>query len=489
MSEEEERARGTGWLRSGPDGEDAEDAQSTRDRDQWTLPPPVSSELRDRERRERVEAFRRGYLAENVAPRLPRISTPPARATAHEPSNSSLAFLESALKYLSELRECTRYEDALSTAIDHGLATKEFFADKHDDFVMDLDGVAPLPYSSWLRPGGVFNGHQHATGCGPNVTQQDLSAVRSRVEQINPNYHNTYTPSSGFDHPPSGSYSRFDHPPGSTRVSPYEYSSSRTWQPHNPTPPTFSLSASSLTDKGQHDHWPVRVVVHAVNTEKMSLQGTMEAYDVPQHSGPGLLSSMHATGEPPKAGKKSAPITTYLEGHIIDFRTHTFLTPGGPDEKKSSTRGAAAPNTRSRDIVFPSASAAADAENWLKLPPFNTSAPESSSHRSEDSPADTLARLLLSTHALAQLNEEYIFMRWKERCFVHNKHSTCDSTPAERQGDQDRGHGLTISGFYYVSLRRSDGRVEGLYFDPSSTPYQCLRLEGSRGGVGSWEFR
>jgi hypothetical protein len=48
---------------------------------------------------------------------------------------------------------------------------------------------------------------------------------------------------------------------------------------------------------------------------------------------------------------------------------------------------------------------------------------------------------------------------------------------------------LTISGFYYVSLRRSDGEVEGLYFDPLSTPYQCLRLRGSAAGWGAWGMR
>jgi len=82
---------------------------------------------------------------------------------------------------------------------------------------------------------------------------------------------------------------------------------------------------------------------------------------------------------------------------------------------------------------------------------------------------------------------ENIFMRWKERCFVHSKDDKCSE--AERAGDQDRGHGLTISGFYYISLRRGDGLVEGLYFDPTSTPYQRLRLEGHRTGWPAVELR
>lgn len=49
-----------------------------------------------------------------------------------------------------------------------------------------------------------------------------------------------------------------------------------------------------------------------------------------------------------------------------------------------------------------------------------------------------------------------------EKCFV-------DPSDAESA--------LTISGFYYVSLRRSDGHIEGLYYDPSSTPFQHLTLD------------
>ena len=36
---------------------------------------------------------------------------------------------------------------------------------------------------------------------------------------------------------------------------------------------------------------------------------------------------------------------------------------------------------------------------------------------------------------------------------------------------------LTISGFYYISMDRSNGEVEGLYYDPKSTPYQHLSLK------------
>lgn len=36
--------------------------------------------------------------------------------------------------------------------------------------------------------------------------------------------------------------------------------------------------------------------------------------------------------------------------------------------------------------------------------------------------------------------------------------------------------GLTIAGFYYISMRRSDGYVEGYYYDKQSSPFQRLSL-------------
>jgi hypothetical protein len=52
------------------------------------------------------------------------------------------------------------------------------------------------------------------------------------------------------------------------------------------------------------------------------------------------------------------------------------------------------------------------------------------------------------------------------------------------------GCGLTISGFYYVSMRREDGVIEGLYCDPQSSPYQYLRLgRVQKSSFPAWSFR
>lgn len=473
VSQEEERARAAGWFNPASSTRTSGDQYRSGNsgRDSWPL-PPSANDVRTRTMQERAEVMQRRYGGDNPPPRLPRISTPPVSSTAT--SSGSPQFLENALRYLNQLRSCYSYEQALSAAIDHGLATKEFFADKHDDFVMDLGEIEPISGSSWLQPGTIFEGHQHATNGNAGLLATRAGAASRSVEQINPNFRSqTAATATGFD-----------HPPGSTRWIEQPVSAFQSLGgipgPVQPTSASMLLTANKTLDPA-HNHWPVRVIIHSIDAERMTLQGTMEAYDVPQH--PHSLSISNAA-DPPKAGKKNAPITTYLEGHIIDLETHSFLTPSPKDhflqgphltEPNNST-----PYTSLSDaIAFPSANEKTDASNWRKLAPFN-----------QHSGDEEMARVLLSKDRMSDVGKDYIFMRWKERCFVHGKGDTCSES--ERRGDQDRGHGLTISGFYYVSLRRSDGVVEGLYFDPTSTPstpYQCLRLKGRSSGWGVVDFR
>ena len=482
LSEEEERASRQIFPR--PDSSRENNVQDQPEappsRLDWTLPPPAS-ETRQRDRQERVEAFRRGYLAENMPPRLPRITLLPGQSSADKYTTST-PFVESALKYLNDLRDCTRYEEALSTAIDHGLATKEFFADKHDDFVMNVEDIDPLPESSWLQPGAIFEGYQYASNPLASMAHR-VESANAHVEQINPNW--GVTPAS----PPSTAGS--DHPPGSTRVTPFD--ASRPWLAHQFTPP--ASTAQNKRQDIQHDNWRVRVVVHGIDRAKMTLQGTMEAYDVPQHPPSHLRTTSTSTTTTPsdrstttRPSKRTAPITTYVDGHIIDLRTHSLLTPTPPAPSPTTTSPypyspPAAPMAPNRyahltpHITFPSATPNTDAANWRKLPPFAALA----------SDAD-FARALLSRARMRAIHAEYVFMRWKERCFVHARDDACDD-PQRHSGDQDRGHGLTISGFYYVSLRRRDGVVEGLYYDPSSTPFQHLRLRGRSAGWPAYELR
>ncbi|KAK6514496.1 hypothetical protein TWF281_004695 [Arthrobotrys megalospora] len=124
-------------------------------------------------------------------------------------------------------------------------------------------------------------------------------------------------------------------------------------------------------------------------------------------------------------GKSS--INTFWEGEIIDFHTNGLET---------------------LNSIMPS-NPRIDENYWKKLDPF---AGYSDSE---------LAQKLTSKRFLEDLAENYVLMRWKEQCFVE-------------PGSQDSG--LTITGFYFVSLSRRTGHIEGYYYDPHSAPYQRLDL-------------
>lgn len=121
------------------------------------------------------------------------------------------------------------------------------------------------------------------------------------------------------------------------------------------------------------------------------------------------------------------------------------------------------------------------------------------------------------------LLRDWILMRWKERCFIPPSQSVqigqngaaaagveavatvnrTRNTAAEGSGGDggDGGDGgggggsgtsgdpssfgLTISGFYYVALRRQTGEIDGLYFDPGSAPFQVLGLRPVGVNVGN----
>lgn len=48
---------------------------------------------------------------------------------------------------------------------------------------------------------------------------------------------------------------------------------------------------------------------------------------------------------------------------------------------------------------------------------------------------------------------------------------------------------LTIGGFYFLSLRRSNGQIQGFYYDPKSQPYQELKLRPQKRLFPTYEFR
>ena len=205
-----------------------------------------------------------------------------------------------------------------------------------------------------------------------------------------------------------------------------------------------SLSTTSPTCPLEGDErWPVKVTIHSIDYSSMTLSGTMEAFNVPDKSSPTRESS----------------ITTFLEGEIIDFNTYTL-------ETKSFN-----------------ADPRVDGTYWRKLPPF------------KELTDDEMVRNLVSKRWLSEeLGMKWILMRWKGKNqqstqllqpYINRSHlkEKCFVTPSDAQSS------LTISGFYYISLRRADGHVEGLYYDPSSTPYQHLSLIPEKKTFPTYEFR
>ncbi|KAL9051248.1 MAG: hypothetical protein Q9162_006137 [Coniocarpon cinnabarinum] len=295
------------------------------------------------------------------------------------------------------------------------------------------------------------------------------------------------------------------------------------------------------------DRWAVRVHLHNVDYESMSLQGTMEAFNMPSGSPTQLqypTSSLRSTQRSSRAGNgtdgatttaressqpdsnianhpedptsKTTTFSTYLEGELIDLDQHTLRT----------------------TTTNVSANATDDAKYWRRLAPFCSVRPLKR-RNSADSGYDTsqeddkekhsnrkggndalLAAVALNPEWLQrEWQEKYILMRWKELCFVpptslrlSSARSLSTPAPASSHGTQaprsaDDGlrrnpsgelehrdpdgtaastpsFGLSIKGFYYVSLRRADGCIEGLYFDPMSSPYQRLEMSVERGSNG-----
>ncbi|TID23992.1 hypothetical protein E2P81_ATG02299 [Venturia nashicola] len=408
----------------------------------------------------------------------PRIRRAVLQDPAPEPSDRS-NWLPSTVKYLANLRYSRTEEDSFMQAVDFHLATKENFMDTHDDFLLDVYSLPPTHETSLLVPGAVFEGQQRAH------TPGDFLSSHEPISRWETEWQSSESANS----------TRREYQPRFTLDE-----VSRQWTSSSSIPPHAQRTRSSRLPGGsiKADFWPVKVRIHAVDYERMTLAATMEAYDVPSQ-GPAVSdfltnladdiwpttgidhNQLHSLPAPPPKKEERKSITTYLEGEILDFKNFTFKT----ESFKSSLDN--------------------DATYWRKLEPF------------KDFTDEELIGRLTSKGYLEHLSQSYILMRWKERCFVRDSPSkTHLSSSGERvhvygspaaAGIEARDAvdfyeavempdgftGLTISGFYYVCMRRGDGAVEGLYCDPQSSPYQRLTLErkgeAELGRFPCWEFK
>ncbi|GAT21537.1 hypothetical protein RIB2604_01004270 [Aspergillus luchuensis] len=302
-----------------------------------------------------------------------------ARISAHRQlhmDNPPNPRLKETILYLDRLRYSTSFEESLTSAAAGGFVHTDFLNGNEDDFILDISSIAPPPESSWLRPGMVFSGSQRAASSASSLfAQRGLSPSASQDPMI----------VNGSDN---------------SRISVYT-TTGRRYLANN----IYHLGG------GKDENWPVKVTIHSINPEDMTLSGTMEAYNIPDKTTPA----------------HDAHIVTYLEGEIIDFNKHTLETKNFK------------------------ADAEIDSTYWRELQPFKNLSDEE------------MTRKLVSRKWITeQLSKQWILMRWKERCFI---------TPT------DSRQGLTISGFYYISLNRQTGHIEGLYYDPGSSPYQQLSLK------------
>ncbi|KAJ5354780.1 hypothetical protein N7541_005824 [Penicillium brevicompactum] len=297
-----------------------------------------------------------------------------ARAAAHRQLQSdgqSSDILKETISYLDRLRYSNSLEESMLAAADSRLPISMDNKSWRDtDFILYTPNIAPPAACSWLRSGMAFSGSQRAASAGSSLLSQRVSSPQTPSEPVIVN----------------GSES-------------------------NPRVSVSTTSGRRYTASHRDENWPVKVTIHHINEEEMTLSGTMEAYNIPDKTSP----------------THDAHIVTFLEGEIIDFNKHTL-------ETKNFKADA--------DI---------DSTYWRELQPF------------KDLTDAEMARNLVSRKWITEeLSRGWILMRWKERCFI---------TPT------DARQGLTISGFYYISLRREDGQIEGLYYDPGSSPYQQLSLK------------
>ncbi|KAG0370475.1 vacuolar import and degradation protein-domain-containing protein [Gamsiella multidivaricata] len=154
-------------------------------------------------------------------------------------------------------------------------------------------------------------------------------------------------------------------------------------------------------------------------TEEWDVKVTISAVDYEAGAVYGL---MEAIDVPMSASN----VVTFWEGEIIDFENHTFWT------KKWAAK------------------ARTDLEHWKRLEAF------------QGIDEKYIIKGAKTGKFRGHIDQKYIFMRWKEKHFVNVSEHTS---------------GLTIAGFYYLSMRRSDGYVEGYYHDQQSTPFQHLSLK------------
>ena len=377
--------------------------------------------------------------------------------------NPSLTHLKHMIKYLSDLRGCATVEEceALAADLDFDTLYETIKPYRNTDFIMNLTVLKPPQPSSWLMPGTVFSGSQHSPQESPALMlHRDREHIRRQV---------------ATHQAASGRWDYSDDMPASLRqlaeAERYVSSLSSSNRPIPTSAPSLNTTQSSNRSL---DHWPVRVVLHSVDLENMTVSGTMSASHIPDKLSP----------TSPDHKPDGSSMNSFFEGEIIDFRKHTLETES-----------------------FRSDGLETDVTYWRNIGPFRElSRKVERVQGAEDGEAEEeMARCLGSRDWLENvMSKEWVLMRWKGKPITHicpEKRTRLTGCLLERCfiAASDSGWGLTISGFYYIAMKRGTGQIEGLYYDPGSQPYQKLTMlpegtkEGSHVGIKrqwpSYHFR
>lgn len=389
------------------------------------------------------------------------------------------------LSYLSRLLDCSASlpEEASALANELGI--------NYDHTLLtSTSTISPPAYSSLLTPGATFTGSQHSPP--PTSVSRDRDYLRRMVASRDRN--RTWHRSEANQNRSSSHLAPQEPTPGSMSLLASAEQSlaqdDRSDRPMDPHPRIhfrgwdYHLAAGTNGEVRRRPsrtphHWPVSVTLHSVDFEAGTLTGTMVAEHIPDDKGGGSASEGN-TGEEKleeesgcgETGKGNS-MSSFFDGEIVDFRKVSLETERYKMEGVRVDKGV-------------------DARYWMGVGPFREVCGQQGDESDKDS---KLATFLRSRDSLDQIMQDWVLMRWKERCFLptanlhprpHATSSSSTSFSSIANGSSSSNNnsntwGLTISGFYYVAMKRDSGTIEGLYYDPESQPYQRLEL-----GVAGW---
>ncbi|GAA5845639.1 hypothetical protein JCM11251_002076 [Rhodosporidiobolus azoricus] len=202
------------------------------------------------------------------------------------------------------------------------------------------------------------------------------------------------------------------------------------------------VETSGETQKGrkEQEQWSVKVIIQSYSPGDKLLTGVMRAHGVSPPPAPPSLTSFTCPTPLPVSD-----VLTHFTGHILDpLLEGLFASPSSSPSALVSTGPFGSSDFK--------VSKHSEAESWCQLGPFKGLAS-----------GELLARAK-SREWCEERTRGWVLFRLKERGFVNVT---------------EKESALSIAGFYHCCLNRADGTIEGLYSDPTATPFQRLALSAT----------